>query len=171
MAVLNIFLQIGSWHLNRLQRKDAERRTLFVLIIIIFEVDDAPDAAAQQLLVLLYISVIYDYLVNVDIEDSALVVVRFLVEFGRYLVDYLVMSAFTDLGFNLFRFIRTHKVVCQYMLYGLNTFFYIIFIVCGAVHAEQIFQNITRNIRTLFYSFGKVFADNFTTITIIEFLI
>ena len=116
--------------------ENLEGTLLRVLVKLVGEVDDAPDATAQELVVHLDIVVVDADASDVEVEDLSLVGIVVLVEPSCHLVDDFELSSLPYLRLDFLGFVGAHIVFGKDLLHHSRSVLYVILVVGGAVHAE-----------------------------------
>ncbi len=130
--------------------------------------DHAPDAAGQQLLVVLDHLRRNQCIFNAEVGELGFVNVFLLIELYRYFINDLVGSSLTNERFHLLCFIRADVVISQNTLNVLQPLLDDLVIVGSAVHTEQILQHIDRDICPFFELFSQVLTYYPTTKMLIQ---
>ena len=149
----NDVLQIQVGQLNGLQADDVEgriRRSEFPLfapavVLVLYHVvgnaGDAPDATHENLGKFDGIFAIDHELADLQIGKSRHIIIIEGVQMGGNLVNDRIRAPFPNEGFDFFAFLRTHVIFRQ----NFSNFFDPSgdggLVVCGAVHAQQVFQH------------------------------
>ena len=132
---------------------------------------DAPDATGQQLFELAHVRVRHLGIFDAQVGQQRLVRVALFIELDRNLVDHLKRAALADLALDLLGLVRAHIVLGQHTLDGFQPGFDGRGVVRCAVHAQQVLQNVYRDIGPFLDELRQVFADHFAAKVLIEQLI
>ena len=137
------------------------RIILFLVQPDIFDLQDAPDPAYQQLLVVHH-QVRRDLeRIHAKVRKAGDILVLTLIKDNRDFIDDGVLPVLLDFGFYVLALVRTHIVLTQDLFDLAEPYFNGLLIIRCAVHTQQILQHVGGNICALFHQGGQVFSDRF----------
>ena len=143
------------WHLNRCQLTNTDwlRILLIFLDKLILHLQDTPNTATEQTVIVFHIIRVNRNSFYTQIGESRFITVFFCIQYNRDSINYCVAASLTQKRENLLCLIRTHIVISQNTLYVLYSLFNDLFIIGITVLSKEVFQYIDRNIGS--------FADGF----------
>ena len=171
------FLNIDMRHLDGGQLADADRRNILLLFLpgfaikvlhakgavtlgFIFQLNDAPDAAAEQTVIFFRVVVRNGHIGESQIGKLCKEAVFLDIQMHGHHINNGVAAVPAQLRKHLLRLIRAHKVVRQNMLYVLHTLLDDFLIVRAAILPQQKLQHIDRYVGTFLDLFGQILAND-----------
>ena len=173
------FLNIDMRHLDGGQLANADRRNILLLFLpgfavkifhtkaavtfgFIFQLNDAPDAAAEQTVIFFRVVVRNGHIGEPQIGKLCKEAVFLDIQMHGHHINNGVAAVPAQLRKHLLRLIRAHKVVRQNMLYVLHTLLDDFLIVRAAILPQQKLQHIDRYVGTFLDLFGQILTDDTT---------
>ena len=172
-------LNVDMGHLDGGQFADADRRNIFLLFLpgfaikvlhtkaavtfgFIFQLNDAPDAAAEQTVKFFRVVVRNGHIGEPQVGKLRKEAVFLDIQMHGHHIDNGVAAVPTQLRKHLLCLIRAHKVVRQNMLYVLHALLDDLLIVRTAILPQQKLQHIDRYVGTFLDLFGQILTDDTT---------
>ena len=153
-------LKVDLGNLDRLDGLQDPGRDPSVLREFILHIGDRPHTRDQELWMCLHRATVDGDLFDPKVLKSRLVAVCLFVQRNTDHVDDLVSALFLDGGLNEPRFAAMHVMFAQDVLDRLDTGLDRCFVICRAVLAQQIFQNICGHDRVALHGLYQVLADH-----------
>ena len=157
------FRDVYMGHLNGRELADADRRSVPVFFhVLVIQLHNAPDTAAEQPVKLGRILFINGDVFQAEIGKLGLVVVPLDVQVDRDLVNHGVTATLPEYGEDLLRLIRSDEVVRQNALDIVYPVLNDFRVIRAAILSQKELQHIDRDICALFDFLGQVLADDFS---------
>ena len=161
LASLPDLIQIDMGHLDRCHAVDADRRRLFIFLDkFIAQLHNAPDAAAEQAVILLRVFVLNRNILHAQVRELGQIHILAHIQMHRNHINNGMAAVHLQQGKNLLCFIRAYKVVRKNLLYRFNAGFNNSRVITAAILPQQKFQHIDRHIRALFDFLRQILADD-----------
>ena len=126
----------------------------------IIDFDNAPDAAHQKFFIMNHQVRGHFKGVHPQVCKARDVFIFAFYQGNGDLVDDRILAVFFDFRFYGFALIRADIVFAQDSPNLSKADFNGFLVVCGAIHAQQVFQHICRNVRALFHQGGQIFSND-----------
>ena len=154
---------IHMGHLDGSELTDADRIAVFLIlfVVLVFQLHNAPYAAAKQTVILLGVLVIDGDITQAQIGERSIELVLPDIQVHSDHINNGMAAVAAELGENLLCFIRADEVVRQNALDVLNALFDNLVLVGAAVLSQQELQNINRHIGAFFDFLGQVLPHDF----------
>ncbi len=170
-AAVQDFVHVDVGHLDGSQPPDYDWTGTLVFLEVVLQLDDAPDAAAQQTVKLLDVGRVNFDSLDPQVGELSLILVHLDIQMDCNAVDDRVSPPFPQDGESLLRLIGTDIVLRQDVLDSLHSVFHDIRIIGGAVLPQKKLQDVDRNIGSFLDGLGQVLADNTTVKAFSETLV
>ena len=158
-------------HLNRRQLPNLDGIAVILLFldVLVIELHNAPDTAAKQPVVFLWVFIGNRHSFDPQIGELCFIDIALDVQANCDLVDDGKTATGTKNREDFLCLIRTHKVICQNALHMLNALFDDFFVVGAAILPKKELQDVNRHIRPFLDFLREVFADNLAVKVFAEF--
>ena len=161
LPTISHFIQIDMGHLNGGQLPDADRIDLFVFLhVLIFQLQNTPNAAAKQTVKLLHILRQQWDALDAQVGELRLVPIFLDIQMRRDAVNHRICTAFPQDGQRLLCLVRAHIVLRQNALNVIYAFLNNLRIIAGAILTQQKLQHVHRHIRAFLDGLCQVFAND-----------
>ena len=156
-------LNIHMRHLNgsKLTNLDGIAIFLFFFVILVFQLHNAPNAAAEQAVILLGILVVNRHVTQTQIGERSIELVSPNIQIDGNHIDNRMAAVAAELCKNLLGFIRADEVVRQNALDVLHALLDDFIFIRAAILPQQEFQNIDRYVGAFFDFLGQVLPHDF----------
>ena len=166
-------IHIHVRHLDGRQLPNTNGLRIFLIFLnkFILHLQDTPDTATEQSVIILHIIRMNRNPLYAKIRKSRLITVFFGIQYYCNTINDCVAAPFPQKRKNFLCLIRTHIVISQDTLYILHPFFNNLFIIGITILSEEIFQNINRNVGSFPDRFCQILPDDTTVIILTELLL
>ncbi len=142
-----------------------------VFRLAVFHVCDAPHAADQQAFVFFDDGGFNEHALDAQVRESRLITACLVIQVDGDLVDDLVAALLLDRGSHESGLVSVNVVLSEDVLDPFNSGVDRVFVIGGAVLAEQVFQDVTRDDGISLHQFRQVFPDHKTRENLVDFLV
>ena len=158
LTLVDIFLQVDIWNLNRFQCLYFPSH-LNTFTANIANGYNAPNTiSAEQFRILTHIVGSDRNSRQSEIGKCCLILIFLFIENNRNFVDDAVFPILTNNTFYRFCFCAVNIVVLDYMLHLFQTFVDGFFIITGAILPQKVFQHVSRNRQASLYEESQILS-------------
>ena len=150
-------------HLDGRKFPNADRRPVSVFFhVLIVQLDDTPDTAAEQPIVFSRVLFIDRDVFQSKVGKLCFIEVSLNIQVYGDLVDHRITAPLPENGEDLLRLIRADKIVRENVLDVVHAFLNDLGVIGAAILPQKELQDIHGDICPLFDFLGQVFADDFS---------
>ena len=169
-APLFQFFNVHMRHLDRRELSDADRRSVPVFLhILIVQLHDAPDTAAEQPVKFGGIFLVYGDVLQPEVGELRLIEIPFDIQAHRDFINHGIAAPLPQDRENLLRLIWADEVIRENALYALYAFLNNLRIIRAAILSQKKFKDIDRNICPFLDFLGQILAYNLSIKILTQF--
>ena len=162
LSALLQLIDVHMGHLDRSELSDLDGISVFLILlnILIVQLKDAPDAAAEQPVELLRIFICDRDILQAEVGELRHVDIPLNIQIYRNFINDGITATGTEYRQNLLGLIRAHKIIRENPLHILDTLFDDFLIIRAAVLSQQKLKDIHRHICTFLNLLCQILPDN-----------
>ena len=150
--------------------------TLVIIVIFfiktyVLDLYNTPNTANQQLFIMYHQIGRHFKGVHPQIGKPSNILILTVIKGDRDFINNRILAVFLNLGFYILTLVRAHIVLTQNTLDLGKTHFNGILVIGSAIHTQQIFQYIGRNICALLHQCSQIFSNDFSREYVDDFTI